>query len=338
MGEGSKKFKIILITIAVASITFLQYVTKHAEPRHHLFYEGLYFLPVILAAFWFGLRGSLTTSLGITILNLPYIHMYWKGFSADDFNNVMEMALYNAAAIILGILKDREQEGQRRLREAESLAAMGKAVSGLAHDMKTPLVAIGGFSRLLKKHLDEDDPYREKVDVIIEETLRLENMIKEMLDFTRPLQLYPAKGDVNQVVIQSLTVIAEMARDRNVTINHQLSQDLPPASFDAMRLKQALINLLTNAVDASPEGETVTIHSCQNRRNILLDVTDSGPGIPSDQREEIFSPFFTTKQEGTGLGLPIAKKIVEAHQGYIEVLDNLETGITFRVIIPVAEP
>ena len=289
----------------------------------------------MLAGFWFGLRGGLGTSLSITIFYIPFTFMHWEGFSGGDFNNLMEMVLYNSVGVILGILRDRERAVQRRLREFEGLASVGKAVSALAHDLKTPLIAIGGLSRSVLKNLEKDGSSRKKIDVIIEETRRLEYMVKEMLDFSRPLELRRSMVDINQVVSQSLAIIADTAQKRRVKVQIYSSQDLSLISFDPPRMKQVLINLLMNAIEASPVGGTVSVHKYQKRRKLIIDVSDSGCGIPIDKKEEIFFPFFTTKEDGTGLGLPIAKKIVEAHGGCLEVLENPERGVTFRVIIPV---
>jgi two-component system, NtrC family, sensor histidine kinase HydH len=106
----------------VAVITFFYYFTELNQHARHLFYQGLYFLPIMLAGFWLGLRGVLTTSLSITVLNLPFTFIHWKGFSIGDFNNIMEMVLYNAVALVLGVLRNREQVHQKRLREVEELA------------------------------------------------------------------------------------------------------------------------------------------------------------------------------------------------------------------------
>jgi signal transduction histidine kinase len=288
----------------------------------------------MLAGFWFGLRGGLGTSLSITLLYLPFTVMHWNAFSAGDFNSIMEMVLYNTVAVVIGGLRDREQASQRRLHEAGRLAAMGKAVSGLAHDLKTPLIAIGGISRLVHRNLEEDSPHREKLSMIVEETQRLERMIKEMLDFSRPLELHRSQEDMTKVISQSLAIVSGLAQERNVRIEWQFSQNLPLTSFDATRMKQALINLLINAIEASPTGEIVSVCTYQKGKKIIIDVSDHGCGIPVDKKEEIFSPFFTTKENGTGLGLPIAKKIVEAHKGYMEVLENCEKGVIFRIMIP----
>ncbi len=326
--------KITVIAILVGGITLFHYLTEMNQHLYHLSYQGLYFLPVMLAGFWFGLKGGLATSLSITLLYLPFTIVHWDGLSAGDVNSIIEMLLYNAVAVLIGGLRDREKTMQKRLHEAGRLAAMGKAVSGLAHDLKTPLIAIGGFSRLVHKDLEENSPHRKKLGIIVDEVQRLEKMIREMLDFSRPLELHRSPEDIGTVVTQSLVIISDLAQQRRVEVEWRSSQKFPPISFDAARMKQALINLLTNAIEASPAGETVKVSCYQKGRRLIIDVIDRGGGIQANKREEIFSPFFTTKEDGTGLGLPIAKKIVEAHNGYLEVLENREKGVIFRVMLP----
>ncbi len=337
MAGGVSRARIVLTGGLIAGITFALYLTELHERHFLIIYQGLYFIPLILSGFWFGLRGALTTSLIITLFYTPYTIIHWNGFSADDLSNVVEMVLYNAVGAIMGILRDWEQAEQKRFLEGENLAAIGRSMSCVAHDMKTPLVAIGGFSLLIRKHLTEDDPHREKLDIIINEAYRLENMIKDLLDFSRPLQLDRSEEDVKQLIEESIAVVSEVARKKTVAVETRPSPDLPRLPVDPMRMKRLLINLVMNAVQASPEGENVTIDSYRSGHSVTIDVIDRGCGIPREKRKEIFSPFFSTKKEGTGLGLPIAKKIVEAHQGHLEVLDNPEKGLTFRVHIPIAQ-
>ena len=211
------RFKVILIASLIAIISFSHYYTELDEHRLHLFYQGLFFLPVILAGFWFGLRIALITSFTITLILLPFTFIYWNGFSAGDFNNVMEMVLYNGLALILGILKDREKMEQKRLREAESLTTMGKAVSSLAHDLKTPLIGIGGLSRIIRKRLVGDESSQEKLDIIIQEVLRLEKMVEEMLDFSRPLELHRSEKDINQLVNQSIEIVSPLPERKKLS-------------------------------------------------------------------------------------------------------------------------
>jgi two-component system sensor histidine kinase HydH len=335
MAKKNNKVKMALTAILVVGISALHYSTDNSHRYLHIFYRELYFFPIVLAAFWFGLRGALATSLTITALFVPFTLTHWQNLSPDDFSLAMDKLLYNIVAVILGALKDQERVKYRRLLEAESLAGMGKALAGVAHDMKTPLIAIGGFTRLVQKKLKKDDPAYSKLDIVIGETRCLENMVRQMLDFSRPLELDRSQADINKVIKESIAVVSKASESSKVQIDLHLSNNLPPVSFDGTRMKQVLINLLMNAVQASPEGEAVTVTVYQKGGHIGIELSDNGCGIPGKRREEIFAPFFTTKKEGTGLGLPIAKKIIEAHKGHLELLDNPEKGVTFRVLLPI---
>ena len=330
----SRKTKITLIVILVVGISFLHYFTDQSQYHYHVFYGELYFLPIVLAGFWFGLRGALPTSLGITACYLPFVYWHWQGFSSDDFDRMLSVALYNFIATFIGILKDREIIAHKRMLKAESLAAMGKSLAAVAHDMKTPLVVIGGFARRLQKKFKNDDPDREKSDIIIRETERLEKMMQNMLDFSKPLALQLSHGYLNEIVRSSMSIVKETAQKKEVTIESLLSPDLPAVAFDAMRMEQVIVNLVLNAVQASPEKEKVSLQTSMVDQNIVIDVADCGSGISLDHRTKVFDPFFTTKKEGTGLGLAIVKKIVEAHKGSLEILNNAPKGTIFRVMLP----
>lgn len=201
-------------------------------------------------------------------------------------------------------------------------------------DMKTPLVAIGGFALLVQRHLEAGDPYRDKLDIVVRETARLEKLVKEMLDFSRPLVLNLSEETVHLLIEESIALVEELARGKNVTVRNASSPSIPAVPIDGMRMKQVLINLITNAIQASPEGEIVKVACGINEGEMVIDVIDHGHGIPRDKMDEIFSPFVTTKKDGTGLGLSIVKKIVETHKGHMAVLDGSERGTILRVVFP----
>lgn len=227
----------------------------------------------------------------------------------------------------------QRRKAEKALREAGSLAAMGKALSAVAHDLRVPLVAIGGLSRLVRDHLDKGCEDHAKLEIVISEVRRLEMLLKNILDFSRPLELEKSLQDVNLVILESLAVMENEARQRNLRLETRLS-DIPPIYFDPARMKQVIINLVINALQASLPGKTVSISTHLRGKNILIDVADCGCGIPVHKRDEIFAPFVSTKKEGTGLGLPISLKIIDAHRGGIQIVDNVTEGTTFRVIFP----
>ncbi len=328
------KIKIGITAVLIAAISFLHYSTPVMRHYRHIFYQELYFLPLLLAAFWFGLRGAITASLSVTAVYAPFIAMHWQHFSPDDFARLVETLLFNVVAVVLGILRDRERNEQQRLREAECLATMGRALSAVAHDMKTPLIAIGGFTRLAQKKLPSTDPIYEKLDIVVHETQRLENMVKDMLDFAKPLELNPEPVNLNDVVRECLAIVDGAAASSKIRIDTNLTREVPPVICDTMRIKQVMINLLMNAIQASSENESILIQTRREDGEVMIDVTDAGSGIPEDKEQEIFTPFFTTKKDGTGLGLPIARKILEAHHGQLLLLRNPQRGVTFRVVLP----
>jgi two-component system sensor histidine kinase HydH len=161
-------------------------------------------------------------------------------------------------------------------------------------------------------------------------------MVKDMLEYARPLNLRLSLADMNGIIQESIAIVKAMAGEKQITIESRLSSNIAPVDLDPMKMKQVLINLLTNAVQASPPGESVFISSVSEEERTIIDITDHGPGISADQKENIFTPFFTTKKEGIGLGLIMVKNIVSAHGGEVQFFDNPppETGVTFRVILP----
>jgi signal transduction histidine kinase len=325
--------KSAVLVALVAGISLLHLTTHGGPYDYEIFFGELYLLPVVLAGWWFGLPGALGASVGVTAFLLPFTLTHWEGFAPQDLDRLLEIALYYGMATVVGVLRGRERRAQEELVRTERLTAMGTAVSAAAHDMKTPLVAISGFTQLVVEKLSPGQPERAHLDVVIQETRRLEKMLDNMMDFSRPLEIDPALGDINGLVRKCLPVVLALAERARVPLTFQPSPDLSPCAFDAVRMEQVLINLIQNAVEASPEGATVTVCTAQKGSSVLIEVVDSGSGIPPE-KNEIFRPFVTTKRRGTGLGLPIAKKIVEAHEGRLEILDNPDRGVTVRVTLP----
>ncbi len=222
----------------------------------------------------------------------------------------------------------------KALKSAESLAAIGRALSIVAHDMKTPLIAIGGFAKQVQRHIGKADPDWGKMNIVLSETARLEKMVEEMLDFSKPVLLQKSQEQISAILEESVAVTKPLADRKKVHLQVEALEPAPPLLLDRSRIKRMFINLLTNAIEASPEGETVRIRYRRLGKNVAVNVSDEGPGIASEIRKEIFLPFFTTRTGGTGLGLPIVKKIIEAHEGSLEVL-NTSRGATFRLTLPV---
>lgn len=332
--------RIVTIAGIVAVVTFLHFLTSSRYVYYHIFFRHLYYLPVLLASFWFGIKGGLATCASVALLYPVYILMQdatWS-WTPGNFERLMEMVVFLTVAFLLGALRDREKARQKALRESEALAAMGRAMAAVAHDMKTPLIAIGGFTSQVRKEFKEPDPEYQKLGIVVRETSRLENMVKSMLDFSRPLSLDLRQSDLNSLIGESVSMIEESAQQHKIAVQMELAPEVPMVSLDRMRMEQALINLGVNAVQACPEGETVTLRSFVEGKHAVVEVSDRGFGIPPEKKEEIFRPFFTTKKGGTGLGLCIVKKIIDAHEGLLEIRSDVGKGSTFRVSLPLVGP
>jgi signal transduction histidine kinase len=335
MGDKKQKIKVGGIALMIASVLCLHYFTFPGMRYHHAVYRMLFYLPLILGSLWFGMKGALSVCLSVSFLFLPYAIMQWRGFTFENFQMLLEGVLYILIAFIIGVLVERERKKHRALLRAEKLSAVGKAVSEIAHDMKTPLMAIGGFATQVSGKLGRDDPDQKKLGIVIEETTRLESMVREMLDFAKPIEIGNAKTSLNALVQEAIEVSEPMAKENGVALQNDPAPSLPSLHLDAPKMKQALLNLFANAIQASSDGKDVVVRTRLEGRSVVLEVVDSGHGITEEHSQNIFHPFFSTKMEGSGLGLGIVKRIVEAHGGEISFVSIPGEGTTFAVRLPV---
>ena len=320
----------LIITMAVIVLS-LHYFTAPQLRYQHALYRMLFYIPLILGTFWFGIRGASSIAVFISLFYIPFVIHHWKNFSIDDFSRVLEGILFIVIASLLGYLVEKERRRHQALLRAESLAAVGKAVSEIAHDMKTPLVAIGGFSRRLAKYLEKNHANRKELDIVIRETTRLETMVLEMLDFGKELEIHPADVSLNTIVEEAIGVARPMAEASGVELCVETDRNLVEFPMDGPRIKQVLLNLISNSIQASTPGNKVTIKTESSNGHVLLQVSDQGCGISLEDRDKIFDPFFSKKKDGTGLGLAIVKKIVEAHDANISVQSNKPQGTTITI-------
>ena len=333
-----KYLKITFIAILIAVVLFLHYFTLPTHAYYHAVYRMLFYIPLIMAGFWYGLRGALTVCAIVLVLFSPYVLMRWRGLSLEEFDTLMEGFLFIVTAFIIGLLSEREKKERGARIEVERLAAIGKTVSEVAHDMKMPLMAIGGFTRQVARALESGDANQKKLDIVIQETTRLESMVKEMLDFGKPIDLDLSQENISEIILYSVEISRPLARKADVELELDANPDhsLPAIPLDVSRMKQVVLNLLANAIQASPAGEKVRVRTSMNKNEVILKISDGGSGINEKDRANVFRPFFSTKKEGTGLGLPIVKKIVEAHGGQIDFHPNPTKGVTFVVRLPLA--
>jgi two-component system, LuxR family, sensor kinase FixL len=225
---------------------------------------------------------------------------------------------------------------EERLRLSERLAAVGDTIGHISHEIKNPLMIIGGFARQLLKASVLDDKGRQKLQMIAEEVERLENLMSDMKDFTRPPSLQKKMGKIDLLIDEVIAFFVETLEERGIKLIKGPGEPIPEYNFDPQQLKQVLVNLVKNAVEAMPHGGQITISTRLQTSYLEIEVTDTGEGMAEEVVENIFTPYFTTKSKGSGLGLVITSNIIKAHEGEIRVSSTPGKGSTFTIQLPLA--
>lgn len=236
-----------------------------------------------------------------------------------------------------GIVRDLTETKalQERITKSERLAALGQVVAEITHEIKNPLMMIGGFANQLLRQLS-DEKTLSKLNIISKEASRLEDLLDELRQYYQPRALQLEKIDMNNLLEEIFSLAEHDCRSKN--INAAFIKEDNPLFFkgDRDKLKQVFLNLIKNAIEAMNDGGSLHIHTKLNNGLIEATIADEGCGIPECDREEIFSPFFTTKRHGTGLGLSISKSIVETHERSAFTFTSEEgKGTTFKITMPV---
>lgn len=249
-----------------------------------------------------------------------------------------------ALAIVLTLNLGRSLSRQRRaeqqlreeLRRSEHLAALGKLLAGVAHEIRNPLAAIRSTVQLWQR-LPETSRTPASLEAVVQAVDRMNHTVSQLLFFSRADRSQRRLEDVNALWRETLDLLAATAAEQGVACQTDLAPDVPKIEVSASALRQAFLNLGTNALQAMPEGGRLHVKTaCDSRANqIVVEISDSGPGIPEEDQRRLFEPFFTTRPDGTGLGLAMCREIVVQHSGQIDYLPDRE-GATFRLVLPVA--
>ena len=236
----------------------------------------------------------------------------------------------------LSELKRLEKEVQRHDR----LVALGKMAAGVAHEVRNPLSSIEGFATILGSKFKDDSEEYEAADLMVQEAERLNRSITELLNYARPTALRKEPADIGEIVELSLKLISSDAQVLGVKTSLDLEADLPVISVDKDKINQVLLNLYINGLQAMEQAVSskelkVSVHHDEREGMVIIEVQDTGNGIPQEDLDKVLDPYFTTKPEGTGLGLALAYKIIDEHKGTIR-FDSIEgEGTTVSVLFPI---
>ena len=322
---------------------------SHGDPSlFHAIHGRLCYIPIILGAIWFGVRGGLGIALFISVLTLPYAVWGVKRHHSSAVSEYTEMIFYIAIGLVAGILIELQRR-ERRKREAlanelareKHLSSLGQMAAGLAHEIKNPLGSIKGSAEIIGDDFPEGSRKREMVHVLLKETDRLNGVVEDFLNFARPRAIERKPARIDSIVEDVLSQVEIDARSNKVSILRRFGESIPTVLVDGEKLHQVFLNLALNAVAAMPGGGTLTVEIrrrlVEGRPCIAVTFIDDGVGISPEDMERIFDPFFTRSQRGTGLGLSISHTIVQNHGGHIEVAAGQPKGTRFSVVLPIVK-
>jgi PAS domain S-box-containing protein len=237
----------------------------------------------------------------------------------------------------VGFFRDlRERKRlEKRVLDSERLATIGQGVSYISHEIKNPLMVIGGFAQQVLRKLDQKEKNKEKLELIIEEVARLEEFLSEVTDITKPSKPKKVMILINDLVEEITTFLRDELKTGHIVPKTCLDPEIPEILADPKQMKQVLLNIVKNAIEAMPEGGRLSVRIKLQGDHVEIGISDTGKGITPEELKTIFDPFVTTKPKGTGLGLAISRKIVEDHEGRISIEAKPGEETTCRITLPV---
>ena len=347
----------LILAAAIAVVGVLHYRTPMEDVWAHPLLQSAYFIPILFASLWFGWRGGLAAATLAGASYIPHIVMAWNFEPEYRDASLVEIGVFFVIAALTGILADHERAQRRKveetatklsevytelqksfeqLRRADRLSALGELSAGLAHEVRNPLGSIDGAVQILGRRDLAEETRQEFKEMASREVARLKGLVTHFLEFARPQPPHVVASDVGLLLQSVATLASETARMTQIEIVVEAAAALPSIAVDPEQIRQVLLNLTINATQAMPKGGQIKLRAVRDGESVRIEVEDEGVGIPAEDVERVFDPFFTTRSNGTGLGLPIAYQIVSQHGGHITARKNLERGMTFVVTLPIA--
>ncbi|OLN26708.1 ATP-binding protein [Desulfosporosinus metallidurans] len=358
-------FDLIAIGIVMAILTAIHYTNYQYEMNYHILLQFAYYLPVIYAAMRFGPAGGILSGLVITLLILPFMTHFHAMNPSAIYTQWVEIGLINVIGWLTGFLTGQERRAKRKyqialtvqkelvkklkqeglererleeeIRQTERLTALGHMSAGLAHEIRNPLGIMKVSIQLLAQEKVDDGVVSEYCRVLLEECERLNRLVSVFLSFARPKEPVRGRIPLGKILDEGVTLIQPALRQHHIELKQARSQvDEQEVEVDSDQMKQVILNILLNAIDAQGEGGVIQLEGAQQDGFVGFAVSDEGPGISPDAMPYIYDPFFTTKEKGTGLGLSVVHRILDQHGGKISAANRRERGVRVEILLPLS--
>lgn len=325
-----KNIYIIIIVASTLSITYLHHWIFQEDPRRIVLNE-LYYIPLLLGAMMFGLKGAILTYLLVSALYLPYLSEQWTVNVLGLMDRLLHLLFSGAFAFLAGFLVDREKRRQKQFEKDRYLAGIGQVATAIVHDLRNPLIAILGFTKRIQEGKGEMGT---AAQVIIDEAQNMQRIVDGVLDLAKPIRLEVKEGDIIEVVNQACESCRTKAEERGANLSFNHPADPVNIVMDSFSFQRALINVINNAIESSSAGGNVAISMETEKNDVAIRIKDFGSGMDRETLENIFIPFYSRKDTGTGLGMAIVKKVIEGHHGKIHIESQPGEGSEVTIRLP----
>jgi two-component system sensor histidine kinase HydH len=347
--------RILVVAAGIAAASALHYLTSPSLILWHYLFQRLYYLPIVYAAILFGWRGGLLASLVSALCYIPHIRNAWHHMPDYTVDQYAEIIVFFLVGTVTGVLADRGrkqtaeleltsrqlakvnrelQDSFEQIKRADRLSAIGQLSASLAHEIRNPLASIDGAANLIESPQTPDEMRKGSLAIIHKEIQRLNRLLTNLLDFARPRKPEFRPVDPSRLIDGIINLAGHSAKQKGITLLKHVPAPVPPIECDAEQMKQVILNLAINAVQAMTRPGEVVLSARPADSSVVISVRDQGPGIADENLDKIFNPFFTTKEAGTGLGLSVVHQIVTQHGGVVDAARNPDGGMTFSVSLP----
>ncbi len=357
MADKPALARIAVVAAGIAAASALHYYTPTSAILWHYLFQRLYYLPIIYAGVYFGWRGGLAASALSTLSYVPHIRHAWHqtDYAMDQYAEIIIFFLVGGVTGALAdigrrqrteLLATSEQLAQvnrelqnsfEQVKRADRLSAIGQLSASLAHEIRNPLASIDGAVNLIESPRTPEEIRAGSLAVIRKEVQRLNRLLTNLLDFARPRRPEFQMIEAGKLIDAIIGLAGHAAERKGIVFRKDVAPSTPPFECDAEQMKQVLLNLAINAVQAMEGPGEVALAARQSGASVAIQVRDEGQGINDADIDKIFNPFFTTKEAGTGLGLSVAYQIATQHGGTISAERNPGGGMTFSLVIPVRQ-
>jgi two-component system, NtrC family, sensor histidine kinase HydH len=351
-------WRILILAGSIICISVLHFLAPESLVLWYNLFHHLYILPIVVAAIFFGWRGGVAAVGFAALCHSPYVLMIMAqnnppGFLVSQGAEVFDFFL---SGIVTGILADRERRQKKALekinlqlsavyrelqnnfeqmKRSERLYALGQLSAGLAHEIRNPLAGIEGAAAIVRNNPDSLNKRQECLEIILKECSRLNRLVTNFLEFAKPRAPYYQRVLLSPVMDSVIELASHAIGRKNILIRKEVTPDSLLLLCDPEQIKQVILNLTINAIQAMPDGGEIRLSGKVREDQILLRIKDQGLGVEVGMLDKIFDPFFTTKDNGTGMGLSVAHQIVSQHGGMLTAQRNEDSGMTFTVQLPV---